>query len=616
MVQLFSRDHEMWHLCRIPMKNNFLPIAGLLGFIALYAMIISRFQTGLLFIILPIGLLLFHFSKHPYIEIGLGKYFLGLLISSGIWSGLFFGNYISPNADFVLLSGDLQFYSRLSEFLNIRAVENTSLDYLNQNLDFIPYHYTELWLGAAISKLTGLHHDVSYVLAISLVIWAVIYYYLIILVKILLKRETLLNYILPFIFIVVGIVEIIYPKWISLINQDVWNIPLLSKGKLAIVSAVVLPGVIAYYHKDYLASLGCLLVAALVYFPVLPAYCLIAFCVLLFLIYKKIISFDRQLVCFALIFILSFSGYAWFYFFQKTEVLSAGDEIYTIGSFFSGSYISTWINVTGKTSLSVILCSLPFFILYYIIKRDAKSNDLVGICIFTYFCTIFTWAFMHPLTDSVQLWSNAFFPLYHIAIFALIVYAIRQAPIQGYVFLVMFFVVKIYESEFEYQENALIYSQRDVEPLAKFVGLEPNSMIAQSNVVQFAYYRDWSEVETFFQLKSGVYPPLLEFRLFGIFAPICLNVEKMPISANSHTKKDEIKIKQKDPFGIYKQGDGKQFKFAGSQNVILKQVYFIGHPFSYQGETNIISDSLLVIAYNDFMIFDSNLIHNKLFILK
>ena len=75
--------------------------------------------------------------------------------------------------------------------------------------------------------------------------------------------------------------------------------------------------------------------------------------------------------------------------------------------------INTVINIIGKMSIQIIICSLPFIGLVSLFKENISKNIIVYL-ILIYFISLGMWAVVFSMHDSVQLWANAFLPFYNI----------------------------------------------------------------------------------------------------------------------------------------------------------------------------------------------------------
>ena len=93
---------------------------------------------------------------------------------------------------------------------------------------------------------------------------------------------------------------------------------------------------------------------------------------------------------------------------------------------FTLAGIKTAINIIGKMSIQIIICSIPFIGLVFLFKENISKNIIIYLFLL-YFTSLGMWAILLSMHDSVQLWANAFLPFYNVILVYFVFIGIKNS---------------------------------------------------------------------------------------------------------------------------------------------------------------------------------------------
>lgn len=520
---------------RTLLYNAMAPVHGILLFLMVYAAFKTDLHTQL-FAAAPLLIYLFSIFK-PQGSLDLGKFLFGWLFSSAALTYPFWKHFFANRNGYFLLKGDMQFYSRIAEFIHARGVESTKIDYINKEVGGHWYHYTELWTGSAIGHFTGLHFDIALVLALFVVLWGVLYYSLNILTLQFTNNKNM-AWLLPLIFPVLGTFPFLYPQFISVLSQDIYDVPFMSQPKTVVVSIMAVWTVLAFRLQNFPALITLLALVGILYFPVLPASCMaIALCVIVFFIEKRKAgnAFSvRFLTKNALLplGIIAISLMVLFNIHEPTKGLNQTSEsVLSLWLNDWNSGLKTAFNIVVKTTIGVVI-SLSLFVAFIVIGKVKVQWRVVLYIAILYFSGIAMWAFFHTRITSVQLWSNLFFPFIHVIIFVILALAAMNRRRIVVPAVVALFVYGVFFKSHQLESEGLFYNGADIDALSEKLHTPVSYPKHSESTLLLFYEADWKSIKSEHLFSVNVYPPMNELRLFGKLSTICTNLGNMPMDAN------------------------------------------------------------------------------------
>ena len=367
---------------------------------SVYAIYITNFKT------IYIGLILFLFYRITQVnrkyKINWRNIFTYFVLSSSIFL-LLTSIIFNFNSNYVI-TGDYQFYAKLASYINELGFENPLLDYSNTlEQTCSPYHYADIYFTGLVSKLFNLHTQYS----LTLVVFPILFSTIIFSIRQLLDSISLNKYnlVIAVLILFISMFGLLFPT--SLLPMDVWSISLLGMPKLSYVYLCAVWIVYFITKNDDQSFIFFTLLLSFVYTMVSPAF-FISSC--LFILIKKR-TFDFKFIKQISPLILSTIFFITFYKLNGVEnnVTSVNPLLDT----FALAGMKTAINIIGKMSIQIIICSLPFIGLVLLFRENISKNIIIYLFL-VYFTSLGMWAFLFSMHDSVQLWANAFLPLYNV----------------------------------------------------------------------------------------------------------------------------------------------------------------------------------------------------------
>ena len=398
---------------------------------SIYAIYITNFKT------IYIGLILFLFYRITQVnrkyKINWRNIFTYFVLSSSIFL-LLTSIIFNFNSNYVI-TGDYQFYAKLAAYINELGFENPLLDYSNTlEQTCSPYHYADIYFTGLVSKLFNLHTQYS----LTLVVFPILFSTIIFSIRQLLDSISLNKYnlVIAVLILFISMFGLLFPT--SLLPMDVWSISLLGMPKLSYVYLCAVWIVYFITKNDNQSFIFFTLVLSFVYTMVSPAF-FISSC--LFILIKKR-TIDLEFIKLVIPLILTTIFFITFYKLNGGENSYSHDNplFYT----FTLAGIKTAINIIGKMSIQIVICSLPFIGLI-IFCKDNISKNIIKYLILVYFISLGMWAVLFEMIDSVQLWANAFLPLYNIILVYFLFVGLRNSNfIKKSISIIFCFIIFIY----------------------------------------------------------------------------------------------------------------------------------------------------------------------------
>ena len=190
--------------------------------------------------------------------------------------------------------------------------------------------------------------------------------------------------------------------------MDLWSsISLLGMPKLSYVYLCAVWIIYFISKNDYQNLILFSLILSFVYTIVSPVF-FISSC-LFVLIKKRTVDFKFIKLISPLI--LSTIFFIAFYKLNGGE--NRATAVNPLLDTFSLSGMKTAINIIGKMSIQIIICSLPFIGLVFLLRENISKNIITYLLV-VYFISLGMWAVLFNMLESVQLWANSFLPLYNV----------------------------------------------------------------------------------------------------------------------------------------------------------------------------------------------------------
>tara|TARA_Y100000991_G_scaffold130751_1_gene98422 strand:+ start:214 stop:1968 length:1755 start_codon:yes stop_codon:yes gene_type:complete len=387
--------------------------SGVIIIPSFYAIYITNFTTifiGLIFFLLFRIIKVKREYKIDWIEI-----FSYFLISSSIFL-LLLSIIFNFNPNYVI-TVDYQFYAKLAAYINEVRFENALLDYSNTLKQVcLPYHYADIYFTGLISKIFNIHTQYS----LTLVVYPILFSTIIFSIRQLFHSISLNKYnlVISVLVLFVSMFGLLFPE--SLLPMGIWDISLLSMPKLSYVYLCAVWIIYFVIKNDNQNIIFFTLVLSFVYTMASPVF-FISSC-LFILLKKRVINFEFLKLVSPLILTTIF-----FFTFYKLNG-SANQQIVEnpLLDTFTLFGIKTAINIIGKMSIQIIICSLPFIGLVFLFKENISKKIIIYL-ILIYCISLGMWAVVFSMHDSVQLWANAFLPFYNVILIYFVFIGIKNS---------------------------------------------------------------------------------------------------------------------------------------------------------------------------------------------
>jgi len=465
-------------------------------------------------------------KKHPKININeLLKILLTYLLFA-IPSIFYFFDISTLNE--IALKPDYSYYAYLSGFLRDYGIENTYTNSFNLIDAVTPYHYFDVWSSAFVSDIFNINPRIVLFSIIYPILYTICYFGIRDLIEFLLETKNTFAKIiipfLPFLFFFFSLIGFLYPNSIEVLAMDVFEIRLVEHPKLLIIS-VYLIFILMSLLKDELFSiviLSCSLIAS--YVSVAPPLFIsisVYFTYLMIIKKLSIKNFLKLIIPLVVTMLLVFSFYHFFGSRESNSVINIDFQEKLV----SLSYYRTTINIIVKMTIQVIIISLPFIILFALnFSRIKHLRKMFIFLIIMYISSLLVWAILWPMHDSVQLYSNIFYPTLNIVLFVslmIIILTIKKRTISIGI-LTSLIVVTAFCRSIRNNDFSM--------PIENKVSLNSKISISKPRFVYLKESEDYKN--TYFEKQERVFLGGL-YSLINSYDPIvltCISNHKIPIS--------------------------------------------------------------------------------------
>lgn len=325
-----------------------------------------------------------------------------------------------------MLNKDYSFYARLAATLRDHGMENILVEvFLPFKGNLSAYHYFDVWLAAGISDLTGFHTQAALVLQATSILFFGSFLGAMALLRELdmhrAIRSSVARMLLALSLLFITVAKWLYPLWIPLLRMDVWGASMFAMPKNAVVYILLFPIVIALLRGQWmtLSLLACALSTA--YTPLAPAVFLSIGILLLWAAWQKLTTLGHVLRCFIPMVVMTIAIAALYSLWgdQGQMGISMADLItYSL----SPLAIKTMVNIAGKGSFQIFITTFPFLLLaYWALRRVVVLRRILLLFMLTSSFGLLSYALMHGMHDSVQLWTIINLPVANIFIWCILI---------------------------------------------------------------------------------------------------------------------------------------------------------------------------------------------------
>jgi hypothetical protein len=512
--------------------------AGLIASATLYSLIISKGKTELVAnaILLVVGAILLKAKLQLRIKFSFPK---GLIIGVLPFTILFLlqlAYFVNPlTLQGRIIDADYEFYARLSQFLNDFGIENTNVSYFKTtDLFAVPYHYTEIWLSSLFSSMYNVHAQYALMLIVFPLLYVATYFGGVMLIKVLREKYSLtvnqkFDPFFALIIFAISTAAFIYPTSIEALKMDVWVLRVYEYHKLSIIYPFVILLILSLIRGNlvYISLITAFL--AVNQLSVAPAMFLssgVFFLIIAFnrkytfLEFIKLVTPMVVIVLFFLCFYTLFGG--------KSNVALSVDEMFA--QFFTIKYYKIAFNIFVKMFLQIMITTIPLLLFYKTIRQNIYLRHTVLFIGVLIVFSITSWAVVHEMHDSVQLFGNIYNVMVNVFIFILLSIAWIKVEIKKYSVIIILFLA-IFAVNYGLSETKLKpdFYQEVSTNLKIELGDES---------VTFVYYRDSSEYQTYFSKFENVWLGGLHnlMRVNKSLKAICLSVYSIPLSSKVEEK--------------------------------------------------------------------------------
>ncbi|TAE18434.1 MAG: hypothetical protein EAZ95_04345 [Bacteroidetes bacterium] len=467
----------------LPFKRTFFEfLSGMLVLVFCTALYHTTGKTVMLFLLLPIGAMWYHYkeaNKAQKLKIDsfssqIKPYSIVFLVSI-IWAYITFfllhtgnGNINTPHDDYV-------FNAKNAVYLATFGIENTTLEqYYNQNIGIVPYHYFELWLNVFFFQIFQIPSLLSLIFIVFPIgITCIMMGFCALAEHFKLLNSKIIFFSFLFLFFT-GVYLPFYNNIFLLNTSNVFVRNSINYPKLFSIYLFLQAFALLFFAKRYYIAYNLLLIIPVLFIStvigVLVGMC--SYFILYFILDKK--NKAIYMHSFILYVIFAFFVFVFYFIFRdKTNIaLSKASELPTINI----AYFRTVFNVFVGVSIQYFVLYFPVLFLFLwatVGKRDVfwKSNfksvllkyRYIIIFLLIYFSTLASWALLHSVPDSVQLFSNITIPLISISVFLFVLHCVAHRVInQVGLFSVLGVILcfNIYTTQKEVLYNYPIYSTK------------------------------------------------------------------------------------------------------------------------------------------------------------
>lgn len=393
---------------------------GSVSIVFLYAVYLTRFHTILIGLLVIIPILYTPSKKgyrHKFLAIPLRQIFL-LVVVYGLFFLLKYYLFFYQKGGLAIPHPDQVFYSKVSIYLNKFGNENFTLDYIYPDHHSMrPYHYFELWLTGLIGTIPELNNLYVLIFNVEAVLAVFAFFGLAGLLSMLKKHSSeLAIYVVSLLALILSAHYFDFFRGIKLLDvadvftRNLWNYP-----KLAVIYIFLLFSLNLMYAKPK-AAIPSLLLLPIVFISTAPAI-LGAFVIVTITTYGSARD-KRELLTRLLYLAAVVLPFIIFYFFSGIQGANSHEVVAPYHArilgweFFTTYYAKTAFNVFAGGSITIVLVNLLLFLPLFrktsltLCISWLKKNELVRLLLVAIFVGLGSWALLHSMPDSVQLFAN------------------------------------------------------------------------------------------------------------------------------------------------------------------------------------------------------------------
>lgn len=516
---------------------------GILLLISIYALVKSNFKS-VFFLALLIGVYFLYkklsfdyntFKVKLFSKMNFGFFFMPIVLL--VFYLIQLHCFIDFNTlELKLLNDDYAFYSRLAMYLQETGNENNVFSYfIHPSGDVLPFHYADVWFVALIREFTKLHSQHILILVVYPLFYSVVYLGALDLLAILRQKNNQslkkIDHLLSLMIITIGFWSFLYPSNIDFLAMDIWASNLIQLNKLVVVymfGILILKGIINEEYFSVSISASLLVVC---YVSIAPALFLSLGFYYIYLFSFRDLKLKDTIRLFAPLFFTAIFFLVFYSVFgAKSPTALENDSL--LSQIFDLNYVRTFVNVIGKMSIQVIIISSPYLALLFFTRKNL-SIEVRRLFFFLFIilgCSLFVWAFLWKMHDSVQLYSNLILPMANLSLFYFLAYILITdfgKIIKLFVFLIIgissvtYFYTSVYEDSYLYQDQKLS---------------EKKKILGEDKT--FAFFKEDNEYKTRFDRIENVYVGQSR-NLSKIYDPlqiICLSIDKIPVNNIEESK--------------------------------------------------------------------------------
>jgi hypothetical protein len=345
------------------------------------------------------------------------KALLEVLICSLIVFSIRFFSFYHENGLFSITHPDYSFYARLSNYLLKFGKENlTGEPFFYQEYGSQPYHYFELWLTAALTFVSGLNVLVNLMAVTYSLLTVLVWIGIMACVEQIKKNVTFLDKLVGFFLLfLTGLYVPLYDQSSFLSVASVFSVNGWNYSKILTIYLFLLLTILFFLKGSKKEALCFSLILPIAYAATAPGILvgIFVWVIIDHLFYHRDIVFLRQALFYIIVVALGIIGFYMLTSFPQTDS--------KINSLNQALYIRTFVNVIGGTVIQISLLYAPFLILGLVAYRKKllpfiNQSSYVWLFPLCFIFSLLSWATLHFMADSVQLFSNLSISLINIVI--------------------------------------------------------------------------------------------------------------------------------------------------------------------------------------------------------
>jgi len=475
-------------------------VIGLIVLVSTYSILITSGKTvSWLYVLLLLGY--GYFFRFNYAEDNtpiLKGYYLKAGLSLFVVSVFFYLLYLSSLLDFTTFRFtdtfcDWQYYSKLSQYLNLGFESNTQFDNIAFGSTFTPYHYFELWIVAFISRAFEIPSQIATSIIMPSVLGSVAFVGI-------WGFATKLNYknaILSFLLLFVSSVTF----FSSGLNRLGFGLPLLAGDISSVVSYFKLYPLLIFFVlaiHNLLQRNILLFCCSLLFLPVVS-----------FILAPSVLTYVWLLAIYFLRNRFEFSGY------YKLGILLLTFSILILLYYFKFWDVTSLANVITVQDMKLMVLELtkpallvlnisPFFLFVFLLNRKLHLTEnskkwLVSM----YFTLLILSAILAVISlgnyDGIQFFTNLFIPL-STAVISLFLLRLKFESYTSNLFVKLIFLVLLLSSMF--YSVKYIFVQRNEKHNSVFIKQVTSILKPVSNKVVYCGFLHSTNYYSAFHMHS------------------------------------------------------------------------------------------------------------------